>query len=179
MNFKYLNELERNLEIQAHSFLLQKEDSLFESQTRTEFNQILLVNRLKSQIGKFTKVYLTDLSLFGEIIEISMDHLVVEENEFRYLIKMNQILYLENLTNWNCNLTRFEEKWNFKSSLRDLLLKKTIIQIKITNGQILLGYINNCFNDHFDLMTDCKSISIQTNHLLWIKFKDNAENSTE
>lgn len=179
MNFKYLNELERNLEIQAHSFLLQKEDSLFESQTRTEFNQILLVNRLKSQIGKFTKVYLTDLSLFGEIIEISMDHLVVEENEFRYLIKMNQILYLENLTNWNCNLTRFEEKWNFKSSLRDLLLKKTIIQIKITNGQILHGYINNCFNDHFDLITDCKSTSIQTNHVSWIKFKDNSENSTE
>jgi len=179
MNFKYLNELERNLEIQAHSFLLQKEDSLFESQTRTEFNQILLVNRLKSQIGKFTKVYLSDLSLFGEIIEISMDHLVVEENDFRYLIKMNQILYLENLTNWNCKLTRFEEKWNFKSSLRDLLLKKTIFQIKITNGQILHGYINNCFNDHFDLITDCKSISIQNNNVSWIKFKDIAENSTE
>lgn len=171
MNYKYLNELERNLEIQAHSYLLHKDDSLFESQTRTELNQITLVNRLKAHVGQFKKFYLVDANIYAKIIEICTEFVLLEELEFRYLIKINQLLGVEELSSLNSKLTRFEEKWNIKSSLRDLMLRKVIVQIKMMNQQQVQGILANFFNDHFDLMTNNGSLSLQTNLVTWVKYR--------
>jgi len=171
MNFKYLNELERNLEIQAHSYLLQKDDALFESQTRVELNQVCLVSRLKSHVGLFKKFFLSDLNLFAKIIEIGLEYVLVEEHGFKYLIKVNQILGVSNLSCINSKLSRFEEKWNFKSCLRDLMLRKIQVQIKLVNQQYFQGTLNNLFKDHFDLLTNKEIISLNLDSISWTKFK--------
>lgn len=175
MNYKYLNELERNLEIQAHSYLLQKDDALFESQTRVEFNQVCLVSRLKSHVGLVKKIFLTDLNLFAKILEIGVEYVLVEEQGFKYLIKVNQILGVDNLSCTNSKLSRFEEKWNFKSCLRDLMLRKTQVQIKMINQQYFQGTLNNLFKDHFDLLTNKEIISFNLDSILWAKFKSDCE----
>ncbi len=175
MNYFYLNELERNLEIQAHSYLLQKDDALFESQTRTEFNQVCLVNRLKSHTRQFKKFFLTELILTAKIVEVFKEHILVEENEYKYLIKVNQILGVNNLKNSNSKLTRFEEKWNLKSSLRDLMLHKINVQIKLINQLCFSGTLNNFFNDHFDLVNNREKITLNTEAISWVKYKSELE----
>lgn len=175
MNYKYLNDLERNLEIQAHSYLLQKDDSLFESQTRVELNQVSLVNRLKSHIGQFKKFYLSDLNIYAKILEINMESILVENEGFKYLIRVNQILGVNNLSYTNLKLTRFEEKWSLKSSLRDLMLRKIPVQFKLVNQQYLQGTLNNFFNDHLDLLTNLETVSLNINSILWVRYKSDYE----
>ena len=176
MNYKYLNELERNLEIQAHSYLLQKDDFLFESQTRAELNQITLLNRLKSHIGQYKNFYLLDQNIYAKIKEVCTEFILVSENNFDYLIKINQILGVEQLDYDNSKLTRFEEKWNLKSSLRELMLKKVVVQIKMINQQQFQGTLINFFNDHFDLLTNIGSLSLQINSIICVKYKTEIEN---
>ena len=175
MNYKYINELERNLEIQAHSYLLQKDDSLFESQTRTELNQVTLVNRLKAHIGQFKMFYVVDKNIYAKIIEICAEFVLLEELQFRYLININQLLGVEKLSNLNSRLTRFEEKWNLKSSLRDLMLRKVVVQIKMMNQQQVQGILTNFFKDHFDLVTNNGTLTLQTNLVTWVKYKSEIE----
>jgi hypothetical protein len=72
-------------------------------------------------------------------------------------------------------LTRFEEKWNLKSSLRDLMLRKVVVQIKMMNQQQVQGILSNFFKDHFDLVTNNGTLTLQTNLVTWVKYKSEIE----
>ena len=171
MNYKYLKDLERNLEIQAHSYLLQKEDVLFESQTRTELNQVCLVNRLKPHIGQIKKFYLADMNFYAKILEVCTDHIVVEESNFNYLIKINQILGVNNLDLINSKLAKFEEKWNFKSNLRKLMIEKKSLNIRTVNQKHFTGKLSNFFSDHIDLSTNSEILTLQIDAIQWVKYR--------
>jgi len=84
-------------------------------------------------------------------------------------------LGVEKLSNLNSRLTRFEEKWNLKSSLRDLMLRKVVVQIKMMNQQQVQGILTNFFKDHFDLVTNNGTLTLQTNLVTWVKYKSEIE----
>ena len=77
---KYLFELERNLELQAAGFLMQKESILLQSQIRTEQFQINLFDRLRSVISKEVCIEINELKTITGKLLFSAIELITEIN---------------------------------------------------------------------------------------------------
>lgn len=170
MNYKFLNELERNLEIQAHSYLLQEDDKHYESQRRTEFAQISFANRLNAHIGQIKKFNLNNIDFEAKILEVCSDFVLIQSNSTKVLLNLNYLESVHDLDIKIKNLSKFEEKWNLRSAIRELMLEHQIVQIQINSGKIYQGKIINVFLNHFDFSTSYETISINLNLVALIKY---------
>ncbi len=172
MNYKFLNELERNLEIQAHSYLLQEDDKHFESQKRTEFAQLTFVNRLNSHIGDLKKFRFLNFNLEGLILEVCSDFVIVLCNSLKVILNLNYLESVEDLNIKSKILGRFEEKWNFRSALRELMLQEKAVYLHTFTGSIYQGQISNIFLNHLDIANNCGKTSINLNSIVLAKYRD-------
>ena len=82
MNDNYLFELERNLELQASSFLMQKDGFSLQSQIRTEHFQQSLFDRLRTKVNGEIAIEVKSRDNFtGILLEIAADHICLEVGE--------------------------------------------------------------------------------------------------
>lgn len=79
MREKYLFELERNLELQASGFLMQKDSLLLQSQLRTEYFQIKMLDRIRAMQNTDIILDVLDLGNIKDILkEVASDHICLE-----------------------------------------------------------------------------------------------------
>ena len=166
---KYLFELERNLELQAAGFLMQKESILLQSQIRTEQFQINLFDRLRSDISKEVCIEINELkTITGKLCEVASDHICVELGQKELTFPVQSIQAIRNLGNRTKSASVLQSKWNFQSFLRSNLIEKKQVAICIGKSNILSGTISAVYLDHFDLLNDQSTISIFTHCVIYI-----------
>ena len=79
MNDNYLFELERNLELQAASFLMQKDSISLQSQIRTERFQQTLFDRLRAKVNQVITIEIKAIEVFtGILLEVVAGHICLE-----------------------------------------------------------------------------------------------------
>jgi hypothetical protein len=71
----------------------------------------------------------------------------------------------------NSKLTKFEEKWNFKSNLRELMIEKKSVNIRTVNQKHFTGKLSNFFSDHIDLSTNSEILTLQIDAIQWVKYR--------
>lgn len=166
---KYLFELERNLELQAAGFLMQKESTLLQSQIRTEQFQINLFDRLRSDISKEVCIEINELNtITGKLCEVASDHICVELGQKELTFPVQSIQAIRNLGNRTKSASVLQSKWNFQSFLRSNLIEKKQVAICIGKSNILSGTISAVYLDHFDLFNDQSTISIFTHCVIYV-----------
>lgn len=166
---KYLFELERNLELQAAGFLMQKESILLQSQIRTEQFQINLFDRLRSDISKEVCIEINELkTITGKLCEVASDHICVELGQKELTFPVQSIQAIRNLGNRTKSASVLQSKWNFQSFLRSNLIEKKQVAICIGKSNILSGTISAVYLDHFDLFNDQSTISIFTHCVIYV-----------
>ena len=166
---KYLFELERNLELQAAGFLMQKESILLQSQIRTEQFQINLFDRLRSDISKEVCIEINELkTITGKLCEVASDHICVELGQKELTFPVQSIQAIRNLGNRTKSASVLQSKWNFQSFLRSNLIEKKQVAICIGKSNILSGTISAVYLDHFDLLNNQSTISIFTHCVIYI-----------
>ena len=87
MKEKYLFELERNLELQASGFLMQKDNLLLQSQLRTEHFQIKMLDRIRAMQNNELILDVLDLgNIKGILKEVASDHICLEVGQKEIII---------------------------------------------------------------------------------------------
>lgn len=166
---KYLFELERNLELQAAGFLMQKESILLQSQIRIEQFQINLFDRLRSDISKEVCIEINELNtITGKLCEVASDHICIELDQKELTFPVQSIQAIRNLGNRTKSASVLQSKWNFQSFLRSNLIEKKQVAICIGKSNVLSGTISAVYLDHFDLLNDQSTISIFTHCVIYV-----------
>ena len=166
---KYLFELERNLELQAAGFLMQKESILLQSQIRTEQFQINLFDRLRSDISKEVCIEINELkTITGKLCEVASDHICVELGQKELTFPVQSIQAIRNVGNRTKSASVLQSKWNFQSFLRSNLIEKKQVAICIGKSNILSGTISAVYLDHFDLLNNQSTISIFIHSVIYV-----------
>lgn len=169
MNDHYLFELERNLELQANSFLMQKDSISIQSQVRTEQFQQTLLDRLRAQTNTEITIEVKFLNNFtGILLEIAADHACIEIGEKEIAIPVWSIQAIKDLGNKSIPPSILQSKWNFKSYLRSNLLEQNQIVVYLENNKVFTGKINGVYLDHFDISCTNSVNSIFNQNVVYI-----------
>jgi len=169
VNDNYLFELERNLELQATSFLMQKDSLSLQSQIRTENFQQALFDRLRTKENKELSIEIRSLgNLTGILLEIAADHICLEMGEKEIIIPNWSIQAIKDLGNKSIQPTILQSKWNFQSFLRSNQLEQNQIVVHLEKNKAIGGIINGVYLDHFDLSCINSIVSINNLNLIYI-----------
>ena len=129
MKEKYLFELERNLELQASGFLMQKDNLLLQSQLRTEHFQIKMLDRIRAMQNNELILDVLDLgNIKGILKEVASDHICLEVGQKEIIIPTWSIQWSKSLIKMSKSATMLQSKWNLQSLLRSVLIEKLDIQ---------------------------------------------------
>ena len=174
MNDNYLYELERNLELQAASFLMQKDGALLQSQIRTEHFQISLFDRLRAKANQTLTIEIRSLGNFtGILLEIAADHICLEIGEKEMIIPNWSMQAINGLDNKSIQPTILQSKWNFQSFLRSNQMEQNQIAVHLEGNKVKSGKIISVYLDHFDLSCSNSVVSIFNQNILFLsKDKD-------
>lgn len=169
MNDNYLYELERNLELQAASFLMQKESALLQSQIRTEHFQQSLFDKLRAKANQTISIDIKSLGNFtGILLEIAADHVCLEIGENESIFPIWSIQAIKDLGNKSIQPTILQSKWNFQSFLRSNHLEQNQIVVHLEAKKVISGKISGVYLDHFDLSCPNSIFSIINQNILFI-----------
>ncbi len=169
MNDNYLFELERNLELQASSFLMQKDGFSVQSQIRTEHFQQNLFDRLRTKANSEITIEVKSRDNFtGILLEIASDHICLEIGEKELAIPNWSIQAIKDLGNKSIQPTILQSKWNFQSFLRSNQLEQNQIVVHLEKNKAIGGIINGVYLDHFDLSCINSIVSINNLNLIYI-----------
>jgi len=169
VNDNYLYELERNLELQAASFLMQKESALLQSQIRTEHFQQSLFDRLRTKANQIISIDVRSLGNFtGILLEIAADHVCLEIGENESIFPIWSIQAIKDLGNKSIQPTILQSKWNFQSFLRSNHLEQNQIVVHLEAKKVISGKISGVYLDHFDLSCPNSIFSIFNQNILFI-----------
>jgi len=169
VNDNYLFELERNLELQATSFLMQKDNLSLQSQIRTEHFQQTLFDRLRTKANKELTIEVRLLAnLTGILLEIAADHICLEIGEKEIIIPNWSIQAIKDLGNKSIQPTILQSKWNLQSFLRSNQLEQNQIVVHLESNKAISGRIIGVYLDHFDLSCTNSVISINNSNLIYI-----------
>ena len=169
MNDNYLFELERNLELQATSFLMQKDSFSIQSQIRTEHFQQTLFDRLRAKANKVITIEVKFLDNFtGILLEIAADHICLEIGEKEVAIPIWSIQAIKDLGNKSIPPTILQSKWNFQSFLRSNQMEQNQIVVHLESKKVISGKILGVYLDHFDLSCNNSVISFFNQNVAYI-----------
>ena len=160
MNYNYLFELERNLELQASSFLMQKDGFSVQSQIRTEHFQQNLFDRLRTKVNSEITIEVKSRDNFtGILLEIASDHICLEIGEKELAIPNWSIQAIKDLGRKSIPPTFLQSKWNFQSFLRSNQMEQNQIAVHLESKKVISGKILGVYLDHFDLSCNNSVIS--------------------
>ena len=160
MNDNYLFELERNLELQASSFLMQKDGFSVQSQIRTEHFQQNLFDRLRTKVNSEITIEVKSRDNFtGILLEIASDHICLEIGEKELAIPNWSIQAIKDLGRKSIPPTILQSKWNFQSLLRSNQMEQNQIAVHLESKKVISGKILGVYLDHFDLSCNNSVIS--------------------
>lgn len=169
MKEKYLFELERNLELQASGFLMQKDNLLLQSQLRTEHFQIKMLDRIRAMQNNELILDVLDLgNIKGILKEVASDHICLEVGQKEIIIPIWSIQWSRSLIKTSKNATMLQSKWNLQSLLRSVLIEKLDIIVCLRKDNLLNGQITNVYLDHFDMISEKNIYSIQFSTVKYI-----------
>ncbi len=162
MKEKYLFELERNLELQASGFLMQKDNLLLQSQLRTEHFQIKMLDRIRAMQNNELILDVLDLgNIKGILKEVASDHICLEVGQKEIIIPIWSIQWSKLLIKTSKSATMLQSKWNLQSLFRSVLIEKLDIIVCLRKDNLLNGQITNVYFDHFDMLSEKNIYSIQ------------------
>jgi hypothetical protein len=165
----YLFELERNLELQASGFLMQKDSLLLQSQIRTEQFQIGLFDRVRAKLNQEICVQIHEgPQIIGKALEVAFDHLCVQVGIKEFAIPIWSIGFVKGLTNKTRQATILQSKWSISSYLRSNLVEKNQLAVNIGKSIILTGKVVGVFQDNFDLQNIDEKYSIPIARITYI-----------
>jgi len=166
---KYLFELERNLELQASGFLMQKDNLLLQSQLRTEHFQIKMLDRIRAMQNNKLILDVLDLgNIKGTLKEVASDHICLEVGQKEIIIPIWSIQWSKSLIKTSKSATMLQSKWNLQSLLRSVLIEKLDLIICLKKDDLLNGQITNVYLDHFDMISEKNIYSIQFSNVKYI-----------
>lgn len=169
MSDNYLYELERNLEIQATSFLMQKDSALLQSQIRTEHFQQSLFDRLRPKANQTISIDVRSLGSYtGILLEIAADHICLEIGENESIFPIWSIQAIKDLGTKSIQPTVLQSKWNFQSFLRSNHLEHNQIVVNLEAKKVKSGKISGVYLDHFDLSCSNSIYSILNQNVVFI-----------
>lgn len=169
MKEKYLFELERNLELQASGFLMQKDNLLLQSQLRTEHFQIKMLDRIRAMQNNELILDVLDLgNIKGILKEVASDHICLEVGQKEIIIPTWSIQWSKSLIKTSKSATMLQSKWNLQSLLRSVLIEKLDIIVCLRKDNLLNGQITNVYLDHFDMISEKNIYSIQFSTVKYI-----------
>ena len=169
MNDNYLFELERNLELQATSFLMQKDSFSIQSQIRTEHFQQTLLDRLRAKANNELTIEVKFLgSVTGILLEIAADHICLKIGDKELAIPIWAIQSIKDLGNKSIPPTILQSKWNFQSFLRSSQIEQIQIAVHFESKNVIPGKIIGVYLDHFDISYDNSMISILNQNVIYI-----------
>ena len=169
MKEKYLFELERNLELQASGFLMQKDNLLLQSQLRTEHFQIKMLDRIRAMQNNELILDVLDLgNNKGIVKEVASDHICLEVGQKEIIIPRWSIQWSKSLIKMSKSATMLQSKWNLQSLLRSVLIEKLDIIVCLRKDNLLNGQITNVYFDHFDMLSEKNIYSIQFSTVKYI-----------
>ncbi|MDP4668770.1 MAG: hypothetical protein NWS44_02615 [Candidatus Nanopelagicales bacterium] len=169
MKEKYLFELERNLELQASGFLMQKDNLLLQSQLRTEHFQIKMLDRIRAMQNNELILDVLDLgNIKGILKEVASDHICLEVGQKEIIIPTWSIQWSKSLIKMSKSATMLQSKWNLQSLLRSVLIEKLDIIVCLRKDNLLNGQITNVYFDHFDMLSEKNIYSIQFSTVKYI-----------
>ena len=169
MNDNYLFELERNLELQASSFLMQKDGFSVQSQIRTEHFQQNLFDRLRTKVNSEITIEVKSRDNFtGILLEIASDHICLEIGEKELAIPNWSIQSIKDLGRKSTPPTFLQSKWNFQSFLRSNQMEQNQIAVHLESKKVISGKILGVYLDHFDLSCNNSVISFFNQNVSYI-----------
>lgn len=169
MKEKYLFELERNLELQASGFLMQKDNLLLQSQLRTEYFQIKMLDRIRAMQNNELILDVLDLgNIKGILKEVASDHICLEVGQKEIIIPTWSIQWSRSLIKTSKSATMLQSKWNLQSLLRSVLIEKLDIIVCLRKDNLLNGQITTVYLDHFDMISEKNIYSIQFSTVKYI-----------
>ncbi len=169
VNDNYLFELERNLELQATSFLMQKDGFSVQSQIRTEHFQQKLFDRLRTKINSEITIEVKSRDNFtGILLEIASDHICLEIGEKELAIPNWSIQAIKDLGRKSIPPTILQSKWNFQSFLRSNQMEQNQIAVHLESKKVISGKILGVYLDHFDLGCNNSVISFFNQNVAYV-----------
>ena len=169
MNDNYLFELERNLELQANSFLMQKDGFSVQSQIRTEHFQQNLFDRLRTKVNSEITIEVKSRDNFtGILLEIASDHICLEIGEKELAIPNWSIQAIKDLGRKSTPPTILQSKWNFQSFLRSNQMEQNQIAVHLESKKVISGKILGVYLDHFDLGCNNSVISFFNQNVAYV-----------
>lgn len=169
MNDNYLFELERNLELQAASFLMQKDSISLQSQIRTERFQQTLFDRLRAKVNQVITIEVKAIEVFtGILLEVAADHICLETGEKELMIPNWSIEAIRDLGTKSIKPSILQSKWNFQSFLRSNLLEQNQIAVYLESKRVISGKVISVYLDHFDISCAGSLISIFNSSVKYI-----------
>ena len=169
VNDNYLFELERNLELQASSFLMQKDGFSVQSQIRTEHFQQNLFDRLRTKVNSEITIEVKSRDNFtGTLLEIASDHICLEIGEKELAIPNWSIQSIKDLGRKSIPPTILQSKWNFQSFLRSNQMEQNQIAVHLESKKVISGKILGVYLDHFDLSCNNSVISFFNQNVTYI-----------
>lgn len=169
VNDNYLFELERNLELQATSFLMQKDGFSVQSQIRTEHFQQNLFDRLRTKVNSEITIEVKSRDNFtGILIEIASDHICLEIGEKELAIPNWSIQAIKDLGRKSIPPTFLQSKWNFQSFLRSNQMEQNQIAVHLESKKVISGKILGVYLDHFDLGCNNSVISFFNQNVAYV-----------
>ena len=169
MNDNYLFELERNLELQASSFLMQKDGFSVQSQIRTENFQQNLFDRLRTKVNSEITIEVKSRDNFtGILLEIASDHICLEIGEKELAIPNWSIQAIKDLGRKSIPPTFLQSKWNFQSFLRSNQMEQNQIAVHLESKKVISGKILGVYLDHFDLGCNNSVISFFNQNVAYV-----------
>lgn len=169
VNDNYLFELERNLELQATSFLMQKDGFSVQSQIRTEHFQQNLFDRLRTKVNSEITIEVKSRDNFtGILLEIASDHICLEIGEKELAIPNWSIQAIKDLGRKSTPPTFLQSKWNFQSFLRSNQMEQNQIAVHLESKKVISGKILGVYLDHFDLSCNNSVISFFNQNVAYI-----------
>ena len=169
VNDNYLFELERNLELQASSFLMQKDGFSVQSQIRTEHFQQNLFDRLRTKVNSEITIEVKSRDNFtGILLEIASDHICLEIGEKELAIPNWSIQAIKDLGRKSIPPTFLQSKWNFQSFLRSNQMEQNQIAVHLESKKVISGKILGVYLDHFDLGCNNSVISFFNQNVAYV-----------
>jgi len=169
VNDNYLFELERNLELQATSFLMQKDGFSVQSQIRTEHFQQNLFDRLRTKVNSEITIEVKSRDNFtGTLLEIASDHICLEIGEKELAIPNWSIQAIKDLGRKSTPPTILQSKWNFQSFLRSNQMEQNQIAVHLESKKVISGKILGVYLDHFDLSCNNSVISLFNQNVAYV-----------
>jgi hypothetical protein len=169
VNDNYLFELERNLELQASSFLMQKDGFSVQSQIRTEHFQQNLFDRLRTKVNSEITIEVKSRDNFtGILLEIASDHICLEIGEKELAIPNWSIQSIKDLGRKSIPPTFLQSKWNFQSFLRSNQMEQNQIAVHLESKKVISGKILGVYLDHFDLGCNNSVISFFNQNVAYV-----------